>query len=247
MYTRGQLAVIGKVGRKALRLYHEEGLLIPSYTNEDNGYHYYDESQLATLEKIKRLRKADLSLYEIKQVLDGKASEKDLINGKIKELNSRLQEVKQIVGSNPSVMDTTFAEVPDVRRFERCVCLFIEENVERENLGTEIGKLYERASKENISVTGSHFVLYEGFTSDENLTMRTCLPVRDYDGDDALEVCEEKCLHIRFTDGFSKVGRAHVILKEYAESHGFNLNNKAIEVYNRDMSVDVFYTVEYGR
>ena len=27
MYSRGQFAVIGKVGRKALRLYHEEGLL----------------------------------------------------------------------------------------------------------------------------------------------------------------------------------------------------------------------------
>ena len=30
MYTRGQFAVIGKVGRKALRLYHEEGLLVPA-------------------------------------------------------------------------------------------------------------------------------------------------------------------------------------------------------------------------
>ena len=30
MYTRGQFAVIGKVGRKALRIYDEEGLLVPA-------------------------------------------------------------------------------------------------------------------------------------------------------------------------------------------------------------------------
>ena len=49
MYTRGQFAIIGKVGRKALRIYHEEGLLVPAFVNGENGYHYYEESQLAVL------------------------------------------------------------------------------------------------------------------------------------------------------------------------------------------------------
>jgi DNA-binding transcriptional MerR regulator len=35
MYTRGQFAVMGNIGRKALRLYHEEGLLVPVFTNKD--------------------------------------------------------------------------------------------------------------------------------------------------------------------------------------------------------------------
>ena len=65
MYSRGQFAIIGKVGRKALRIYHEEGLLVPAFINRENGYHYYDGSQLEVLEKIKRLRKIGLSLYEI--------------------------------------------------------------------------------------------------------------------------------------------------------------------------------------
>ena len=63
MYTRGQFAVMGNVGRKALRIYHEEGLLVPVYTNAENGYHYYDEKQLAALERIKRYRKLGLSLF----------------------------------------------------------------------------------------------------------------------------------------------------------------------------------------
>ena len=65
LYTRGQFAVMGNVGRKALRLYHEEGLLVPVSINEENGYHYYDDMQLVALYRIKRLRKLGLSLFEI--------------------------------------------------------------------------------------------------------------------------------------------------------------------------------------
>ena len=40
MYTSGQFAMIGNVGRKALRLYREEGLLVPAMQCEENGYYY---------------------------------------------------------------------------------------------------------------------------------------------------------------------------------------------------------------
>ena len=100
MYTRGQFAVVGKVGRKALRLYDEEGLLVPAAVNGENGYHYYDESQFATLEKIKGLRKIGLSLFEIKQILDGKADEKELIDSKVKEMDLHLKEVKEFISSD---------------------------------------------------------------------------------------------------------------------------------------------------
>ena len=33
MYTSGQFAMIGNIGRKALRLYREEGLLVPIMMN----------------------------------------------------------------------------------------------------------------------------------------------------------------------------------------------------------------------
>ena len=88
MYSRGQFAVMGKVGRKTLRLYHEEGLLVPAHTNEANGYHYYAEEQLAVLARIKRLRAIGLSLFEIKEVLDGKASEDRLVKGRIREMRA---------------------------------------------------------------------------------------------------------------------------------------------------------------
>ena len=242
MYTRGQFAIIGKVGRKALRIYHEEGLLIPAFVNEENGYHYYEESQLAVLEKIKRLRKIGLSLYEIKQVLEGKAEESQLIDSKIKEMDSRLQEVKEIAGSKTEEKVDTPAGEPDIRPFERCRCLFIDENTELENLGMSVGKLFEKVVREGYKTAGSHFVIYDRLST-EDFSMRTCLPVEGGSEEDITEVYEEKCLHIYFKEGFSKVGQAHVIIKEYADKNSISLTDKAYEVYNSDMSVDVYYVI----
>ncbi|MBQ5311462.1 MAG: MerR family transcriptional regulator, partial [Oscillospiraceae bacterium] len=85
MYTRGQFAAMCNIGRKALRLYHEEGILVPVYINKDNGYHYYDDDQIGTVQKIKQLRKLGLSIFEIRQIIDGNADEKAIIESKIKE------------------------------------------------------------------------------------------------------------------------------------------------------------------
>lgn len=242
MYTRGQFAIIGKVGRKALRIYDEEGLLVPASVNGQNGYHYYDDSQLAVLEKIKSLRKIGLSLFEIKQVLDGKASEKNLIDSKIKEMDLHLKEAKEFVSSNEKQNVTPKITEPDIRPFEKCKCIYVSENIELENLGMSVGKLYEKASKAGIETAGNHFVIYENLSEDD-FTMKTCLPVNDFKDENTMEVFEKKCLHLNFTEGFSKVGKAHVQIKKYAESHKINLTGKAYEVYNRDMSVDVYYPV----
>lgn len=243
MYSRGQFAIIGKVGRKALRIYHEEGLLVPAFINGENGYHYYDESQLEVLEKIKRLRKIGLSLYEIKLVLKGKATEKELVESKIREMDSRLQEARELANEKVAApIPQNENATPDIRAFEKCICLFIDENIELENLGMSVGKLYEWAAREGIAPAGNHFVIYDD-VSDEDFSMRTCLPAAGYTGQNAIEVYEEKCLHLNFTGGFSKVGQAHQIIKNFADSKKIKFSGKVYEVYNKDMSVDVYYSI----
>ena len=244
MYTRGQFAVMGNVGRKALRLYHEEGLLVPVYINEANGYHYYDEKQLETLERIKRYRKLKLSLFEIRQILDGKASEKELIESKISETAQLLGEMKEYRSAADTEVPAANGEQIDFKPFERCRCIFVCENTEREHLGMSAGKLYERAAREGIKTAGAHFVIYDRPDVEERFTMKTCLPVAGYTGEDMLEVYEENCIHISFKGGFSKVWKAHGMLRKYAVENGITLSERIYEVYNRDMSVDVYYAAD---
>ena len=59
-----------------------------------------------------------------------------------------------------------------------------------------------------------------------------------------VEVSENKCLHLNFTGGFSKVSEAHKTIVRYAAEHDLKLSDRAYEVYNNDMSVDVYYVCD---
>jgi len=89
--------------------------------------------------------------------------------------------------------------------------------------------------------TRGQFAVFDGLDKEENFSMKTCLPVEEYKGNDAIEIYEEKCLHISFTGGFSKVWQAYQMLQKYALKSGIDLDNRIYEVYNKDMSVDVYY------
>ena len=244
MYTSGQFAMMGNVGRKALRIYREEGLLIPVMTNEENGYHYYDESQLSTLETIKRLRSIGLSLFEIKQIINGEVNEEDIVKSKIKETDSLLKDMKEMLSDKSKPCGELQVAEPDIRSFERCTCLYIDENVELEKLGISVGKLYEKAAKAGVQTVGSHFVQYDGLDDEAKFKMRTCLPIADPSCDDTVEISEDRCLHLNFRGGFSKVSDAHKVIHKYAEEHNIGLSDRAYEVYNKDMSVDVYHSLK---
>lgn len=241
MYTSGQFAILGNVGRKALRLYREEGLLVPAYTNDENGYHYYEESQLSVLETIKRLRSIGLSLFEIRRIIDGEVDEKTIISSRIKETDSLLSDMKGMLNDKKKSAAEIVVSEPDIRHFPKVICLFIDENVDLENLGMSVGKLYEKAAKLGLEVQGSHFVRYDGLNDEDSFSMRTYLPITGYEGEDTAVVAEEKCLHLNFKGGFSKVSEAHKTIAGYASDHDIKLVDRAYEVYNKDMSVDVYY------
>ena len=240
MYTSGHFAIMGNVGRKALRIYRDKGLLVPSI-NKENGYYYYDDSQLVTLEKIKYLRSIGLSLIEIKQVLNGKIAETTIVTQKIQETENLIKNMKNAI-SNSNIEEKQISK-PEIISFKKCICLSINENIDLEKLGTSVGKLYEKAVKLGINVTGSHFVQYE-INDEKLLSMRTCLPVSNYSGEDAININDEECLHINFNGGFSKISQAHQMLYKYCIDNKIKLSNKIYEVYNKDLSVDIYYVIK---
>lgn len=79
--------------------------------------------------------------------------------------------------------------------------------------------------------------------------MTTCLPIIQ---NDACKECAEylraekmtKCIHVNFTEGFSKVGNAHIRMKEYMDKKKTSYTGTMYEVYNQDMSVDIYYELK---
>lgn len=67
-FTIGQFSKKAEVSPKALRLYEKKGLIL-SHARGENGYRYYDESQLELALRLKEFKSLGFSLSEIKSLL----------------------------------------------------------------------------------------------------------------------------------------------------------------------------------
>ena len=75
-YTVKQVAAMSGVSVRALHFYDETGLLAPAYHGA-NGYRFYEEPQLLTLQQILFYRELGFELKQIKQMLGRADFEKD--------------------------------------------------------------------------------------------------------------------------------------------------------------------------
>ena len=68
----GAFARASSLSVKALRLYHETGLLVPSVVDPETGYRAYSPAQLTDAAIIRLLREVGVSLQDIRGVLDAR-------------------------------------------------------------------------------------------------------------------------------------------------------------------------------
>lgn len=76
----GEIAEFFNVSRKAIRLYEKKGIIKPVKVDTQNGYRYYSVEQVQQLNALLELKALGFSLEEIKTVLDGGTSKKQLLS-----------------------------------------------------------------------------------------------------------------------------------------------------------------------
>jgi DNA-binding transcriptional MerR regulator len=86
---------------KALRHYHDEGLLEPASVDAHSGYRYYRPEQVTTARLIRRLRDLDLPVDEVREVLAAPddATRNEVIVAHLDRMSRQLQETQETVES----------------------------------------------------------------------------------------------------------------------------------------------------
>ena len=72
----GQFAALTWLSPKALRIYHEQGLLEPAMVDPVSGYRSYSSSQISAAARIALLRRAGISLSDIAEFLASPSTER---------------------------------------------------------------------------------------------------------------------------------------------------------------------------
>src|SRR5215217_1249261 len=182
----GVFARRSRLSMKALRLYERLGLLVPAKVNQDNGYRRYRESQLATARLIVLLRRLDMPLERVAQVIaaDGPHGAA-LVAGYWDEVESRIASQRKLAEhlrqrllgeeGDFSMYEIRQREVPEQ------LVLTEQRYIKVDGLSDWIGEATMRLMKTaeaHGGVTAPMFVAYHGeVNQDSDGPVEVCLPI----------------------------------------------------------------------
>ena len=97
----GDFAVMTSLSRKALRHYHDIGILEPAHVDPYSGYRFYDTSQVDHAHIIRRFRSLGMSIPDIKALLstDDAGARTDIITTHLEQMEAQLQQTRDTVGA----------------------------------------------------------------------------------------------------------------------------------------------------
>jgi DNA-binding transcriptional MerR regulator len=105
----GDFARMTFLSVKALRHYHEVGLLPPAEIDPESGYRRYDVAQVPTAQVIRRLRELGMSLDDVRVVIDAPdiGARNDAIGAHLRRMEGQLEQTRATVQSLRLLLDET--------------------------------------------------------------------------------------------------------------------------------------------
>ena len=97
----GDFSVMTSLSRKALRHYHDIGILEPAHIDSHTGYRFYDTGQVDHAHIIRRFRSLDMSIPDIKALLstEDAAARTEIITAHLEQMELQLQQTRNTVGA----------------------------------------------------------------------------------------------------------------------------------------------------
>jgi DNA-binding transcriptional MerR regulator len=183
----GEFARRSRLSLKALRLYDERGVLVPSRVGQASGYRYYDTAQLDEARLVVMLRQLQLPLAAVKELLACDPAdaatriaehwrEAEAAHDARRELADYL--VNRLSGKRSVMYEVATREMPE----RSLLCL--KRNVDEQGMwafGKEfIAILRERPLPKIEGRAGAFFCIYWGMVSaDSDGPVEWCKPVPD--------------------------------------------------------------------
>jgi DNA-binding transcriptional MerR regulator len=124
---------------KALRRYHDIGLLVPADVDASSGYRYYEPSQVPLGQVIRRFRELGMPLEQVKQVVQApdQSERNEIIVAHLRQMESALQQTQETVTSLRQLLEQPRAPQPlavEYRSVGPASTLAIRESVTWEHL-----------------------------------------------------------------------------------------------------------------
>lgn len=129
----GEFSRMTHLSVKALRHYHDVGLLAPAEVDRWSNYRYYQAEQVATAQVIRRFRDLGMPVEEIKAMLEAPdvSARNEVIMAHLDRMHAQLEQTQATVTSLRTLLDPEPAPIPvEYRSVPATPALAIAETVE---------------------------------------------------------------------------------------------------------------------
>ena len=249
LLTIGVFARRSRLSLKALRLYDRLGLLAPSDVDAESGYRRYRESQLETARLVAMLRRLDMPLAHVSEVLAARGRERaDVIESYWKAVEVRTASQRELAAHLRSVLSggaSKYGFAIHEREVPEQLVLTEKRHVRVPELATWIPAATVRltqSAKRYGGVIGSWIVVYYGeVNEDSDGPVEVCAPVeaRDRIADDSALRREpahrEAYARLRRAQvEFPQILSAYDAVLEWISSKGLACTGASREIYFAD-------------
>jgi DNA-binding transcriptional MerR regulator len=166
--TIGEFSTMTRLSRKALRLYHDLGLLEPAEVDAATGYRYYDVTQVEVARLIRRFRDLDMPVPDLLSYVAAHDDEKRqaILSAHLDRMETQLSQTREAVAALRALIAP--ADPPakiEMRREDTMLAAAITETVRLDDIVTwwhaATSELYDALRAAGVVASGPLGGLYE--------------------------------------------------------------------------------------
>ncbi len=236
MLSIGELSRVTQLSVKALRLYHEKGILIPNKIDMGSKYRYYHRSAVEKGLIIHKLKTMGFSLQEIKEILEQCTDDGQLaahVERRLLEVEDKINQFRQLQTHLSSFlrnvenekMDTPIIANPlhgveRIRVPDTLIC-GIRFKGRYSEVGPRFAQLFKQCGR---WVAGKPFSLYyDNDYKEEGADIEACIPVKkemDLPGIHCRTMAGCESITLIHQGPYPELGRSYMRVFEYCREYG---------------------------
>jgi DNA-binding transcriptional MerR regulator/effector-binding domain-containing protein len=243
VFTIGEFSRITGLTVKALRFYHEEGLLAPTAVDDETGYRYYDASLVELARTIAFLKSLDFSLAEIKGLLASAAKggeltaalerQRQVIDDRIRRLKRARQSLDEFLDAQREgkriMTEATFQCEEKTAPAMKIAAVRMKAPYKDCGQGfSKIGKAFWN------QIAGPALLLCYDCEYQEIANYEVCMPVKGSQSRDGIEVRDlpaGRCVALLHKGPYEQLGRSYEKAMAYVKEKGYQLSVPCREIY----------------
>jgi len=243
LFSIGEFSKVVGLTVKALRFYHEQGILTPVVVDPQTGYRYYDPRQVETARVISYLRKMEFPVGEIRELVGDSGDEQEILDALERQkatLERRIREYRRAVRS----LGEFIAEERQAQAMAQDSYEVGEKNLDRVLIGgvrmkgryNECGKgVAQIGRRMGRLICGKPMLLhYDQEYKEEDADFEACMPVKPGKTPAGISVREldgGRCVWLVHKGPYEQLGHSYAKILKYVKDKGYRVAMPTREVY----------------